>query len=77
MSGLWRAALTALNQPEATLGRDRLLALCTAEIAHAHPTHQEPVAVADVQRIALTEFSLLLDEAHAPTALAQRRNNKW
>ncbi|MFG2794677.1 hypothetical protein [Streptomyces sp. NPDC048419] len=75
MTGLWRQVLTALNsdQPHAQHDRERLLALGAAELAHARRTSEAPVTVKDVQRIALAEFSLLLDDAQARSALAQRR----
>lgn len=75
MTGLWRQVLTALNsdQPHQQHDRERLLALGAAELAHARRTGGEAVTVEDVQRIALREFSLLLDDVQARAALAQRR----
>ncbi|MER7108673.1 hypothetical protein [Streptomyces sp. NPDC000229] len=57
MTGLWR----------------QVLALGAAEHAHARRTGTEPVTVEDVRRIALTEFSMLLDDTQARAALIQQR----
>ncbi|MBK3643698.1 hypothetical protein [Streptomyces sp. MBT33] len=78
MSGLWRQVLAALNsdQPHEQHERERLLALGAAELAHARRSGNEPVCAEDVQRIALTEFSVLLDDRQARAALAQRRNQR-
>ncbi|MFF3159577.1 hypothetical protein [Streptomyces sp. NPDC057910] len=73
MTGLWRQVLSALNQPDARPDREQLLALGAAELAHARRTGTEPVTAEEVQRIALTEFSLLLDVAGARVALSQRQ----
>jgi hypothetical protein len=75
-SGLWRRVLAAVNNdhPHEQHEREELLALGAAELAHARRSGDEPPAAQDVQRIALSEFSLLIDDSQARAALAQRRN---
>ena len=74
MTGLWRQVLTALNntEPVDDHSREQLLALGAAELAHARHTDASPVTIDDVQRIALAEFGLFLDEHAATRALRER-----
>ncbi|WP_328375256.1 MULTISPECIES: hypothetical protein [unclassified Streptomyces] len=51
------------------------LSACTsAELAQARRRGDKPVTVEAVQCIALTEFSLLIDDRQSRAAHAQRRN---
>ncbi|MFE7358720.1 hypothetical protein ACFU8Q_37960 [Streptomyces sp. NPDC057543] len=78
MTGLWRQVLTALNsdQPHDGPGRERLLDLGAAELAHARRAGQDPVTAEDVKRFALREVSVFLDDAQARAALTQRRTTR-
>ncbi|MDJ0467133.1 hypothetical protein [Streptomyces sp. H27-C3] len=72
--GIWRQVLSALSgEGHDDADRERLLALGAAELAHARSTG-EPVTTQDVQRIAYEEFSLLIDDTQARTALRARRS---
>lgn len=73
-SGIWRQVLSALaGEGHDDVERERLLALGAAEPAHARRTGDQPATTADVQRITFEEFSLLIDDQQARSALRERR----
>ncbi|MEU2354579.1 hypothetical protein ABZ599_16690 [Streptomyces misionensis] len=70
MTGLWRQVLNDTERVDSH-SREQLLALGAAELAHARRAAESPVTVDDVQRIALAEFGLFLDEQAATRALRE------